>query len=135
MDARKAHPLDRAVDRDVDVAVGTDRKFVLADLIALGQIGIEIVLARQNARSSNLTTSGEAGAYGELNDSLVQYRQDAGKPRADRTGVLIRCLAKFSRATAENLRVGKQLGVDLQSDDGLVVHELSQFSHFIYTIY
>ena len=37
---------------DFEIAVLADRLFVLADLVALGQIGIEIVLAREDVAST-----------------------------------------------------------------------------------
>ena len=47
VDARDADALVRAVHHDIDAAVLGQRLIVLRDLVALGQVGIEVVLARE----------------------------------------------------------------------------------------
>ena len=47
---------------DVDAAVEGDRLVVLADLVVLGEVGVEVVLARETARRRDLAAEGEAQA-------------------------------------------------------------------------
>jgi hypothetical protein len=49
VDAREADRSVFAIDLDVDATLGADRQLVLADLIALGQVRVEVVLARPAA--------------------------------------------------------------------------------------
>ena len=49
VDARQAHALHLAIQFDVDVAAGTDGQLVLANLIAFGQIRVEVILAGEDA--------------------------------------------------------------------------------------
>ena len=89
VDARQAHSFRAAIRFDVDVAAGADGQFVLADLITLGQIRIEIVLAREDARTRDFAVGRQTGFDGEFDDSFVQHRQNAGKTSAYRTGILV----------------------------------------------
>ena len=88
VDARQAHALRRAVQLDVDVAAGADRQLVLANLIALGQIRIKVILAGENARPRDFAMGRQTGFDGEFDDSFVQHRQNAGKTGAHRASVL-----------------------------------------------
>ncbi len=123
VDAREPHALGVAVHRDLDRAAGADRQLVLADLIALGEIGIEVVLARPPAALGDAAAGGEAGTHRELDDPPIQHRQHAGHAEADGAGVMVGRRAELRRAAAEDLRFGQQLGVDLEADDGLPVAE------------
>ena len=65
---------------------------------------------------------GERGGDGEVHRLPVQHRQRARHAEAHRTHVMIGRLAEPGRAPAENLRGGPELGVDLETDDGLEIH-------------
>ena len=54
VDAGQSDSFGYPVKSDVDVAVGADGKFVLADLIAFRQIGVKVVFARQTAPTRDL---------------------------------------------------------------------------------
>ncbi len=114
--------LQSAIEIDFDVAIGADRQLVLTDLIAFRQIRIEIVLARENARSSDFAMGRQAGLDCEIDDFFVQHRQDSGKTSANRAGVFIGCATELGRTAAKNFRFGEQMGVNFQSDDALVFH-------------
>ena len=74
VDARQAHALQRAIHFDVDVAAGADGQLVLANLITLGQIRVEVILAGEDARPRDFTVGRQTGFDGEFDDSFVQHR-------------------------------------------------------------
>jgi len=62
----------------------------------------------------------------KLDDLFVEHRQNSRKAGANRAGVLIRFAAELGRTTAEDLGLCAQLGVDLESNDRLVFHKLTE---------
>jgi len=107
---------------DVQVAVDGQRMLVLADLVALGQVGVEVVFAGELAEGRDVALQGQADQQGHLHRPGVDHRQNAGHPQADRAGDSIgRGLgAVHDGAAAEHLAAGQQLGMDFQADDGFV---------------
>src|ERR1019366_5095440 len=110
---------DRALD--FDVAMFGQRLVVLRNLVALGQVGIEIVLAREDRRLVDLAVERRGGQPGKLNRPLVQHRQRARQTQTHRADIGVRRIAKLGRAAAEALGAGQQLDVDFQPDDRLVL--------------
>jgi hypothetical protein len=53
-------------DLDVEAAALDDRQLVLADLIALGQVGVEVVLAGEDVALDQLGADGQAEADAAL---------------------------------------------------------------------
>jgi hypothetical protein len=72
VDAGEADPLCGAVQNNVDVAMRAHRQLVLADLIALGQVGIKIIFAGENAFASNFTVSRQSRFDRELDNFFIQ---------------------------------------------------------------
>ncbi len=109
---------------DADLAQApalAQRLVVLADLVALGQVGIEVVLAMEDRPWRKLGAHGEADHQAVVDRPLVGQRQRPGQAEADRAGEGVRRLAEGQRAAAEHLRRGGELDVNLQADDGLVL--------------
>ena len=106
---------------DFDVAVLGQRLVVLRNLVALGQIGIEIILAREDRGLVDLAVQRRRGQHRKLHRLLVQHRQRAGQSQAYRTDIGVRRIAKAGRAAAEDLGLRQQLDVDFESDDRLVL--------------
>jgi hypothetical protein len=67
----------------IDLALADDRLLVLADLVALRQVGIEIVLAVEHRALVDLRLEAEPGAHRLLDAFLVDHRQHAGHRRVD----------------------------------------------------
>ena len=89
--ARDANPLGAAVRRGhIDPAVLGDGLVELRDLIALGQIGIEVVFAREDRALAHLAVDSQRGQRGKLDGLRVQHRQRPRQPQADRADVGIR---------------------------------------------
>ncbi len=101
-------------------AVAGQRNVVLGDLVALGQVGIEVVLAVEDRTRRQLAAQGHADHEPEVHGLGVRRGQRAGVPQADRAGERVGVLAERQLAATEHLGPGAQLHVDLQPDDGLV---------------
>ena len=113
---------ERAVARvDRQRPTSSQREVVLADLIALRQVRIEVVLSIPACRCRCRRTDGSARCQDQLDCATIDRRQRAGEPEADRARVGIRlCAVIRRRAPAEHLRFGLQLAVNFDADDGLV---------------
>ena len=123
MEARDADALLCAFMIDLDPAICGEGQLVLRDLVALGQIGIEIVFAGEARMLVDGAIQGERGAHGQFDSAFVQNRQRAGQAEADRAHIRVGRIAEAVGAGAENLGVGQKLDVDFQADDGLVFRE------------
>ena len=96
------------------------RQVVLADLVALGQVGIEVVLAVPARHVRDARADRHPGGQHVAHRQPVDDRQRSGHAEADRAGVRVgRRLLEVGRAAAEHLRGRPQLDVDLDADDGL----------------
>src|SRR6185312_5410279 len=103
-----------------EVPVLAERLVELADLVALRQVGIEVVLPREAAGHAQAAAEGERGADGHADRVAVEDRERAGQAEAHRAHVRVGRRAEFGRATAEDLGPREELRVDLQPDDRLV---------------
>ena len=110
-----------AVDVDLDLALADDGLLVLRDLIALRQVGIEVVLAVEHRHEVDLGLQAEPGAHGLGDAGLVDHRQHAGHGRIDQRDVAVGRAAECRRGAREQLGLGGDLGVHLQADDDLPV--------------
>ncbi len=110
--------------RHVEPAAPADRLIVLGDLVALGQIGIEVVLAVEKAFRLNFSAMHRRRQqHGLFDHGPIEDGQRAwlaGAHRAD-IGVGQRPPA-IGRAGAEDLALGVELDVDFETDDRFVRH-------------
>ena len=115
---------------DVQPAMLADRQLELGDLVALGQVRVEIVFACEDRAWCDLAVGRQAGFNGKLYDLLVEDGQGAGQAETNRAGLRVGCLAEIFRAAAKNLGVGGQLDMHFQADDSFVTlaHILSPFA-------
>jgi hypothetical protein len=107
---------------DGQTAVARQRLLVLRDLIALGQVGVEITLAGENAGASDIAIEGQGDAQGKLDGIAVddgQYAGHSGADRADSTiGMAVGGIDH--RAIAKHLRGRLEDGMHLKTDDGFI---------------
>ena len=106
-------------------AVAGQRQGVLADLVALRQVRVEVVLALEADRIGlDVAVEGQAGEHHQLDGAPVDDRQRARHAHADGADARVRLVRprprRRRRAGAEHLGLGPQLGVDLDPDDRLV---------------
>ena len=123
MEARDADAFFCAVDCDLEPASGGERQFVLRNLIALGEVRVEIVFAGEAGMVVYGAVQGERGTYGHFNGALVEHGQSTGEAEADRADVGVGRIAKAGGAAAEDFCAREELDVDLEADDGLVFGE------------
>ena len=102
---------------DKDMAAADDRQLVLRNLVTLGQIGVEIILARKNRVMIDFGFDGNAEADRHADRFAVQHRQHARQAEIDRAGLGVRFGAKRGRRTGEYFTFGRELRVNLEPDD------------------
>ena len=86
---------------DLNFALAHDRRLVLADLVALRQIRIEIILAVEHRAQVDLRVQPEAGANRLLDAISIDHRQHAGHGRVDQRDVAVRLAAEFGRGAGK----------------------------------
>src|SRR5690606_25454753 len=91
---------------------------VLGNLIALWQVGIEVVLACELRDWLNGTVEGQRRGDGRIDGGGIQHRERSGQTEADGTGLAVGRRAERRAAATENLGAGRKLGVHLEADDG-----------------
>ncbi len=114
----EVHAMDAHVAQPPAPAQGL---VVLGDLVVLGVVGIEVVLAVEDRPRGQLAVQREPDEQAVVDRLGVGHRQRARQPQAHLAGVRVGRLAEGQRAAAEHLRPRAELDVDLQADDGLVV--------------
>src|SRR3954453_22852478 len=89
--------------RQEEPAATAERRFVLADLVALRQVGVEVVLAGEDGLVCYPAVEGEPEAYRHLDRTEVRDGQRPGIREADRAGVRFLGAAVLELAAAEHL--------------------------------
>src|SRR5690606_22968464 len=121
----QVHPGDacgerRAIDLEVDPPVLAERQLVLADLVALRQVRIKVVLASEDAALVDRAAQGQRRAHTETYGLLVDRGQGARQAQANGAHVAVRRSPEVGRTPAEQLGASRELRVDLESDDWFV---------------
>ena len=106
---------------NVDLALANNRVRELADLVALRQVGIEIVLPIEPAVEIDLGLQAKARAYSLFDAFPVDHRQHARHRRVDQRDITVRVGAERRRGAREQLGIGGHLRVDLQPHDDFPV--------------
>src|SRR5207302_4174200 len=117
MGAREPHASFFLVDKEPHFSSDDDRQLVLADLVALGEVGIEIILAREDGAAVDLSLDGQAETDRVLHGLGVRHRQRARQRDVDRAGLGVRRGAERARGAREHLAVRGELRVRLDADD------------------
>ena len=86
---------------DDDLALADDRALVLRDLVALRQVGIEIVLAIEDGCQVDLRLEPETGAHGLRYAFGIDDRQHARHRRIDERDMGVRLAAELGRRAGE----------------------------------
>ena len=105
---------------NIDPSVLRQRLVELRNLVALGQVGIKVVLAREDRMLANFTVDRRRGQHSVLHCALVQHRQRARQAKAGGANMRIRFAAESICAAAKGLGICQQLYVDLEPDDRLI---------------
>jgi hypothetical protein len=101
------------------------RQFVHRNLIALGQIGIKVVLSGEPRFFLHFEMQRQRGAQRQIQRAVIQHRQRARQAQAYRTRILIGRVAEARRAAAKGLGQRLELRVDFQPDHRFVAERTS----------
>ena len=105
---------------DLEPAVVAERQIVLTDLIALGQVGIVILLAIPLGELGDLAIERHGRAAAEQEGFAIHHRQCARHADADGAGLGVGGRAEFRAAAAEELGAREELHMHFQADhDGI----------------
>ena len=104
---------------DGDAASRRERALVLGDLIALREVGVEVVLPFEDAAGLDRAAGREGDAQRERHHLAVRDRQRAGIAEADRADGGVRRRAERHGARAERLALRLELRVHLEPDHRL----------------
>ena len=85
------------IDLHDHLALADDRLVELGDLVALRQVGVEIVLAGEDRALVDLRLQPETGAHGLGDAFLVDHRQHARHRRVDKADMVVRLAAESRR--------------------------------------
>ena len=116
------------VEHDVHVTLANHRQLVLADLVTLGQIRIEVVLAREHRTRRDLGIDGQPEFHRHAHGFAVEHRQHARIGEIDEIRLRIGPLAVGRGGSREDLRLRRELRVDLEADDGFPAHHSTSFT-------
>ncbi len=107
------------VQHDLDLPLSHDRVIELTDLIALRQIGIEIILPVEARPFVDLRLDRHAGADRLANALAIGDRQHAGHGRIDQADLRVRLCPEGSRRAGKQLGIRRHLRMDFQADHDL----------------
>src|SRR5258706_11925391 len=102
---------------DQDLALAHNGVLVLADLIALGQVGIEIILAVEQRAQVDLGLEPQPGAHRLLDAFFIDHGQHAGETGVNEGDMAVGFAAEFGGGAGKQLGIGKDLGMDFHADD------------------
>ena len=101
---------------DLQEAVGAERELILADLVALGQVRVGVVLTGKDRCLGDRAVERQPCLDRRLHRRPVDHRQGARHPQANRAHP---CIGRRSlvvrRAAAEHLRLCQRLGMHLHA--------------------
>jgi hypothetical protein len=120
-----------------DLALAHQRIFILADLIALGQVGIEVVLPIEDRVEIDFGFQPETGTNRLREAALVDHREHPWHGGIDQAYMRVRHAAELGRGAREQLRVGGDLGMDFHADHHLpfaggAFNEIVRFRAFLH---
>ena len=114
-------------DKENHLAAHDHGVLKLAGLVALGQVGVEIVFARKLAFFSDFCAYGQAELNRAFDGGLIHHRQGAGQGQIGGAGLGIGLGAKSGAGAAEDFALRGELGVGFKADDDFVA--LDQCAH------
>src|SRR4051812_42515169 len=103
MRARQAHGLGSVPDEDFELTALNDRELILTDLITFGQVGVEIILARENTARIDGAAYREPEAHSPHDRLSIRDRQNTWQRDVHRGRLRVRRGAKRGRGTRKYL--------------------------------
>ena len=118
VDLPNAHAPDLPPNLHVKMPAGGQGLRVLSDLIALGQVGVEVVLAGEARARRDRRTKRERDRRRGVHDGPVEHGQRSRHAQTDGARARIRRASGGVQASAENLGARRELRVHLEAYDG-----------------
>ena len=119
---RQAHGLLAIGQEDLQRTARDDRDLVLADLVALGQVRVEVILAREHRAPVDVRADREPEADRVRHRRSVYHRQHPRQGDVHRRSLRVGRRAERGRRAREHLAAGQQLRVGLDAHDDLPGH-------------
>ena len=96
-------------------------------MVSLGQVGIEIIFASENAFAVNLAVERKRDSDGQLHRFFIEHGKRTWLTRANCTNITIRFCSDgiYNFASAKHFGLCEQLRVDFESDDRFIFHVCS----------
>ena len=108
--AHQAHGLLLVAEEELDRAALHHRDLELADLVALGQVGVEVVLAREDAARRDVRADGQAEPDGALDRARFITGSVPGRARSTAQAWVLGSAPKAVRRAAEDLALRWRAG-------------------------
>ena len=122
---RKKRPV---FQRHLENTFADDGRKKLTDLIALGQVRVEVIFAIEDGAFSDAGTDAQTKLDRVADSFLVQHGQHAGHAQIHRICLLIRRGAKCCRRARENFRLCSELQMHLETHHGFPTHDVTASS-------
>ena len=119
LDADTSWPRPPSVDQDLNLALADERMVELADLIALRQIRVEIILPVEARPGIDLRIERHAGAHRLADAFLIGHRKHAGQRGVDKATCVFGSAPNSVAAPEKSLALLGDLGMDLEPDHDL----------------
>ena len=104
--------------REIEPSVDIDRSIELSDLIVLGHVRIEVVLASKYGRFDRALKR-STQSHRQLDNVFVQHRQRTRKAETHRTHIGVGLIAKHVWTSAEQLGDRRKLAVNFETNNDL----------------
>ena len=102
------------------VSVFGERLIVLRDLVALREVRIKIIFARETRERVDSAMQRQRCANGQFHRLAAEHRQRARQAEANRADIRVWRRSKFHCTTAENFRLRAELDVHFQPDNRFI---------------
>ena len=106
----------------------TTGNFKLADLVALGQVGVEIIFARKDAALGDVRAQRQTQLNRTLDRAFVHHRQGAGQSQIHRASLRVGLGTESGGRAAENFACVESWAWVLEADDDFVAVNLLEKS-------
>jgi hypothetical protein len=118
--ARDPRSTRLTIEVERQLAARGERLVELTDLVALGQVGIEVLFARELASRADPTSERQSRADGQPHSALVDGRERSGPTQTHRAHIAVRGLSDGDGTTAKQLGARQKLRVNLEPNDRFV---------------
>ena len=95
----------------------------MADLVAFGQVWIEVVFSIEDRAFAYLSADAKTKFDGVVHSLFVKYRQHAGHCQINGTGLGVGFGAEGGGRAGKYFRFGGQLQVYFETDNGFPLHQ------------